>query len=288
MPLPVVAVHGGATSFKDEHHSDIEIAVKKATRTGLCVLDRGGSALDAAEATIHVLEDSRLFTAGRGACKNAEDEIEVDALIMDGKRLESGAVMAVRDIIHPISLARYVLERTSAYQVAGRGADILYREMIKSGYRLEPVPRDTSLPPISSGCDTVGCVVVDKQHRVVSASSTSGWPGKLVGRVGDSPVVGAGVYANEVAGATCTGRGEQILRVSMARIAVNHVEEGRSVQDAVQLVMKLMRGRTSGEVGLILADADGNVAASFDTKHMPTSIGYPGEEIYYSLKPKWP
>jgi beta-aspartyl-peptidase (threonine type) len=288
MPLPVVAVHGGATSFKDEHHSDIGVAVQKATKTGLCVLERGGSALDAAEATIHFLENTRFFTAGRGACMNAKDEIEVEALIMDGKRLESGAVMAVKDIIHPISLARYVLERTPICQVAGRGANLLYKEMVNSGYRPEPEPRDTSLPPISSGCDTVGCVVVDKQHRIVSASSTSGWPGKLVGRVGDSPVVGAGVYANEVAGATCTGKGEQILRISMARIAVNHVENGRSVEEAVQLVMKLMRERTSGEVGLILADEEGNVAVGFDTKHMPTSVGYPSGEIYFSLKPKWP
>ena len=128
------------------------------------------------------LEETYLFTAGRGAGKNRDGEIEVDAVIMDGNRLESGAVMAVHDIIHPISLARYVLERTSNFQIVGSGADKLYEQMLAENYREETKSLRTERPQIARECDTVGAVAVDETGRIASASSTSGWPGKLPGR----------------------------------------------------------------------------------------------------------
>ncbi len=289
MTLPVIIVHGGATVFKDEFHDAIQESVTKAAQVGKCAFDNGGSSLDAVEAAIYVLEETELFTAGRGACKNTDGEIELDAMIMDGNRLESGAVMAVQDIIHPISLARYVLERTPNYQIAGNGANKLYKQMIKEGYRKEVETNRTSQPSIAGECDTVGAIAVDSQGRIASGSSTSGWPGKLAGRVSDSAIIGSGVYVNELCGASCTGKGEQILRIVMARMAVYHVEQGKTVSEVAELMVSELRQKTSGEAGLIMADKDGNVSLAYDTPHMPVAILHPElKEPYYSVKPKWP
>lgn len=289
MRLPVVAVHGGATVFHKKYHGAILDAVKKAAEMGLCTLERGGSALDAVEAAIWILEETNLFTAGLGASKNRDGEIELDAMIMDGNRLQSGAVMAVQNIAHPISLARYVLERTSSSQIVGTGANRLYEQMLAEGYRKETSARRTERPIITQGCDTVGAIAVDKNGMIVSGSSTSGWPGKLPGRVGDSPIVGAGVYANDIAGASCTGKGEQILRITMGRMSVFHVEQGLSVQESAETVIAELRQKTSGEAGLILVDKFGNVAIQYDTPHMPVAVvSKDMKDIYISMTPRWP
>ena len=289
MKLPVIVVHGGATVFDEKYHNAILTAVKRSAEKGMRTLEKGGSALDAVEAAVWVLEETNLFTAGLGACKNRDGEIELDAIIMDGNRLESGAVMAVRDIAHPISLARYVLDRTSNFQVAGDGAYKLYEHMLADGYRTESSSKRTEIVPIAKDCDTVGALAIDERGRIASAASTSGWPGKLPGRVGDSPIIGAGVYANDVAGASCTGKGEQILRITMGRMAVFHVEQGMSVYQAAEIVMSELRQKTAGEAGLILADKMGNVAISFDTPHMPVAVlSADMKEVYSSMTPKWP
>jgi len=287
--LPVVVVHGGATVFEEKHHDAILEAVKQAAEKGMCAMEKGGSALDAVEAAVWVLEETNLLTAGLGACKNRDGEIELDAIIMDGNRLESGAVMAVQDIVHPISLARYVLERTSNYQIVGSGANKLYEQMLAEGYREETSAKRTQVPPIAQNCDTVGALAVDSNGMIASAASTSGWPGKLPGRVGDSPIIGAGVYANDIAGASCTGKGEQILRITMGRMAVFHVEQGMPVLQAAETVMSELRQKTSGEAGLILADSLGNVAIKFDTPHMPVAVAANElEDVYCSMSPVWP
>jgi beta-aspartyl-peptidase (threonine type) len=288
MSLPVIVVHGGATKFKEEHMPAIIHAVENAAENGMRLLEKGASAVAAAEAAIWTLEETDLFTAGRGAWPNRDGYVELNAMIMDGGKLESGAVIAVKDVVHPISLARYVLERTPNYQVAGEGAKKLYDEMIESGYRMESSPGETKSTPMGRGHDTVGCVVVDSHSRIASASSTSGWPGQLPGRVGDSPIIGAGVYANEVAAASCTGRGEQILRIVMGRMAVLYVEEGMIVRDAANKAMRLLKEKTSGEAGLIMVDKQGNVGLGFDTPHMPVAVSYSGQTTYSSMTPEWP
>jgi len=286
--LPVVVVHGGATRFREEHGPAIIHSVEHSAEMGLRVLEKGGSAVAAAEASVWALEDTDLFTAGRGARPNRDGYVELNAMIMDGNRLESGAVIAVQDVVHPISLARYVLERTPNYQVAGTGAKKLYDEMIESGYREEVSAGESSHAPIADGNDTVGCVAFDSHGRIASASSTSGWPGQLPGRVGDSPIIGSGVYANEIAAASCTGRGEQILRIVMARMAVLYVEEGLDAKGASAEAMRLLKEKTSGEAGLIMVDKKGNVGIGFDTPHMPVAVAYPGKAIYSSMTPEWP
>jgi beta-aspartyl-peptidase (threonine type) len=289
MTLPVVVVHGGATSFEVKYHDAIIEAVRVAAQTGICVLEKGGSSLDAAEAAVWKLEETNLFTAGRGAKPNSEGDIELDAMIMDGTRLQSGAVMAVRGVIHPVSLARYVLERTSNSQFVAGGAEKLYKKMIAEGYRKVSKGGATQPSAIAQGCDTVGCVVVDSRGHIAAASSTSGWSGKLPGRIGDSPIIGAGVYANDLAAASCTGRGEQILRIVMARMAVHYVEDGLGVTDAAAKIMTVLRERTTGEAGLIMVDSQGNVAMGHDTPHMPVAIASSSTgTIYSSMRPEWP
>jgi beta-aspartyl-peptidase (threonine type) len=287
--LPVVVVHGGATVFDKKHHEEILSSVKEAAERGMNVLERGGSVLDAVETAIWVLEETNLFTAGLGASKNRDGEFELDAMIMDGNRLQSGAVMAVRDIAHPVSLARYVLERTSNSQIVGSGANKLYEQMLAEGYRKEEEKKRTDVPPIARKCDTVGALAVDSKSSIAAGSSTSGWPGKLPGRVGDSPIIGAGVYANDIAGVSCTGKGEQILRITMGRMAVFHVEQGLSVDQAAETVMSELRQKTTGEAGLILVDNLGNVAIRFDTPHMPVAVlSSEMKTSYYSMVPEWP
>jgi beta-aspartyl-peptidase (threonine type) len=287
--LPIIVVHGGATVFEEKFHKAILEAVRKAAIRGMTTLEKGGSALDAVETAIWVLEETNLFTAGLGASKNRDGDIELDAMIMDGNRLQSGAVMAVHDIIHPISLARYVLDRTSNSQIVGIGANKLYEQMLANGYREETSSKRTDGPSIAQNCDTVGAIAVDETGHIASGASTSGWPGKLPGRVGDSPIVGAGVYANDIAGACCTGKGEQILRITMGRMAVFHVEQGMHVLQAAETVMSELRQKTSGEAGLILADRLGNLAIKFDTLHMPVAVlSNEMKDVYYSMKPEWP
>jgi beta-aspartyl-peptidase (threonine type) len=288
LPLPVIVVHGGATKFREEHIPAIIHAVENAAENGMWLLEKGASAIAAAEAAIWTLEETDLFTAGRGARPNRDGYVELHAMIMDGNKLESGAVIAVQDVVHPISLARYVLERTPNYQVAGLGAKKLYDEMIETGYRFESSAGETKSTPMGEGHDTVGCVAVDSHGRIASASSTSGWPGQLPGRVGDSPIIGAGVYANEVAAASCTGKGEQILRIVMGRMAVLFVEEGLNARDAADKAMRLLKEKTSGEAGLILVDKQGNVGLGFDTPHMPVAVSSSGQKTYSSMTPEWP
>ncbi|MFO7837554.1 MAG: isoaspartyl peptidase/L-asparaginase [Candidatus Thorarchaeota archaeon] len=286
LSLPVVLVHGGATTFKKKSHSAVLEAVSKAAERGMCVLDSGGSPIDAIESAIWLLEETDLFTAGKGGCKNSEGVVELDAIIMDGHRLESGAVMAVSDVLHPISLARYVLDRTPVTQVAGEGAKKLYGKMITDGYRGEETAGESKLPPLAEPCDTVGCIAVDKHGRIAVGSSTSGWPGMLPGRVGDTPIIGSGVYANEAAGVACTGKGEQILRLCMARMAVSYVENGMSPADAADKSVCILREKTAGQAGLIIVDSTGEIGIDFDTLHMPVALCLEGPRIILnSMKP---
>lgn len=287
MTLPIVVVHGGATSFEAKYHSTIIKAVRAAAKAGICVLEKGGSSLDAAESSVWSLEETKLFTAGRGAEPNSEGDIELDAMIMDGTRLQSGAVMAVRGVLHPISLARYVLERTSNSQFVAAGAEKLYKKMIAEGYRKASKSGATQPAAIAQGCDTVGSVVVDSHGHIAAASSTSGWSGKLPGRVGDSPIIGAGVYANDLAAASCTGKGEQILRIVMARMAVHFVEDGLSVTDAAAKIMTILREKTTGEAGLIMANKLGDFAMEYDTPHMPVAVASRSDDsTYSSMRPE--
>jgi beta-aspartyl-peptidase (threonine type) len=197
---------------------------------------------------------------------------ELDAMIVDGSLLSFGSVAAITGIQNPISLARYIMEKTDFSFFAGDNAKQLYKKMIAEGYRIEAEPGVIAQSFDGGAKDTVGCVVVDSQGRIAATSSTGGIAKKLPGRVGDSPVMGSGAYANDICGVTATGWGEHIMRVTLSRMIVLYVEEGLDVSLAAKKGMEMFEVKTGSEAGVIVADAKGNYGFSTNAKAMPTAI----------------
>jgi beta-aspartyl-peptidase (threonine type) len=268
----MIIVHGGAGAWKDERISPGVDYVTKAAEIGFKTLLGGGSSLDAAEACTLYMESTGFLNAGRGATKNDHDEAELDAMIVDGENLRFGSVGSIRGIENPISLARYIMEETDYVFFVGEGAMIKYREMIEKGYRKETDFGVVTKPFDIGTADTVGCVVVDKNGIMAATSSTGGIRGKPLGRVGDSPVFGSGAFANKVAGASATGYGEHIMRVTLTRNVVNDIESGMDVQSAAEKGIKFLADMTGSEAGVIAADSKGNWGRATNARAMPTAV----------------
>jgi beta-aspartyl-peptidase (threonine type) len=283
--IPAILVHGGAgapTSEDDERREPRVRGVERAARVGWERLAGGGSALDAVEAAVRELEDDPEFNAGYGSVLNRLGIVEVDACIMDGE-LRAGAVAAVPWMRHPITLARKLLERGDHLLLCGGGAMLYAREL-----GIAADPPDTMISPRSKARhekaqtagvgDTVGAVAIDAQGRLASATSTGGTPEKRPGRVGDSPVPGAGCMADARAGAaSATGHGESILRVGMCRSAIEALKVGRTADEAVRFAVDELVSRTGGDAGLILVDARGRIAHHTSTPRMPWAAVVGGE-----------
>jgi beta-aspartyl-peptidase (threonine type) len=272
MKLPMIIVHGGAGKWKDERIPIALEQVEKAATAGFQVLDKDGSALDAAEACTVYMENCGKLNAGLGARVNIDGVKELDAMIVDGSSLNFGSVAAITGIQNPISLARYVMEKTDFSFFVGTNAKRLYEKMIVQGYRIETEPGVVAQSFDGGAKDTVGCVVVDGQGRIAATSSTGGISKKIPGRVGDSAVMGSGAYANDVCGVTVTGWGEHIMRVTLSRMIVLYVEEGLDVGLAAKKGMEMFEAKTGSEAGVVVADAKGNYGYSTNAKAMPTVI----------------
>lgn len=303
-----IAVHGGAGVIERAHMSaETEAAyragMKEATEAGAGVLAKGGTAMDAIEATIHVLEDNPLFNAGRGAVFTAKGRNELDAAIMDGATLRAGAVASVTRTRHPISLARAVMEKSPHVFLAGEGADEfarttgleqvepsyffterrwqgLVRELKQEGLPIPPRPAGAPAapktpvaeiePPAAHRFGTVGVVALDRAGNIAAGTSTGGTTAKRWGRVGDSPVIGAGTYAsNQSCAVSGTGTGEYFLRLSVARTICALVEmKGMKLQAAVDQVIQKDLTALKGDGGAIAIAPDGEMAWSFNTSGM--------------------
>ena len=286
MPLSLI-VHGGAWDvMSDERARASEHGCRRALFEGWKVLSTGGSAVDVVEAAICVMEDDPAFDAGRGAFLNADGVIELDASIMDGQDLNTGAVAAVQRMRHPITLARRVLESDWALLV-GDGAlrfarevgldecsqwDLVTQRELErwKGYAGEVLchmdggPVAQSLPS-----DTVGAVALDGRGNVASGTSTGGLPNKRPGRVGDSPLIGCGTYADStLGGASTTGPGEQIVKVVLAKYAVDMLCEGASAQQASEAALAYLRQRVGSQAGITVVDRGGGIGCAFTTRHM--------------------
>ncbi len=246
--------------------------MEKAAREGFSCLERGGSVLDAAEACTLFMESCGELNAGRGARPNRDGELELDAMIVNGADITFGSVAAIIGIENPISLARYIMERTDYSFFAGGNAHRIYEQMISEGYREEKTQGVVMGPHVSSTSDTVGCIVVDKSGNIAATSSTGGIPNKAPGRVGDSPVMGAGAYANQCCGASATGYGEHIMRVVLSRTTVLYVEEGQSPMQAAKRGMEIFEQKTGSEAGIIVADAKGRWGYATNAKAMPVAV----------------
>ncbi|XP_029690819.1 isoaspartyl peptidase/L-asparaginase-like isoform X2 [Takifugu rubripes] len=297
----VVVVHGGAGSVPDKFAKAVVDGVKMAALDGFSVLERGGSALDAVEAAVRNLEDNVTFNAGHGAVLNADGDVELDAIIMDGRTLGSGAVSSVKNIPNPVSLARAVMEKTPHLLLTSRGAN-LFAESIG----MATVPTDTLVTAnerekweehrsyvagvtedFNSKCahDTVGAVAVDSAGNVACATSTGGIRNKMVGRVGDAAIIGCGGYADNSSGAvSCTGHGESILKVTLARLILSHMEQGKSAAESSQLALQYMGKRVRGAGGVIVVSPSGQWAAEFTTVRMSWAA-VAKDNLWYGLEP---
>ncbi|HSN28142.1 MAG TPA: isoaspartyl peptidase/L-asparaginase [Kofleriaceae bacterium] len=253
-----IVVHGGAGLVALERHVRLREGVRAAASVGDAILARGGSALDAVVAAVRVLEDDPEFNAGCGSALTREGTVETDASVMDGATQRAGAVGAVPDLGCAIALARAVLDRGEHVLLAGPAAWDFAREV-----GIAPAPPGslvterarTRLADLQKG--TVGAVARDRDGRFAAATSTGGITGKRRGRVGDSPIPGAGTWADAHCAVSATGDGEAILRVALARSIAMRIEGGLPCDAAVRDSLRELAARTGGSAGVICLDRHG-------------------------------
>jgi beta-aspartyl-peptidase (threonine type) len=268
-------------SMTPEMQKEYISVLNRALQIGDSVLKSGGNCMDAVVKTIMVMEDSPLFNAGKGAVFTHEGTVELDASVMNGKTLEAGAVAGITDIKNPIMLARTVMEKSEHVFMVGKGAS---QFAIENGFKLVPNSyfytdkRYQQLQELlkkerEAGTNdkhgTVGCVALDKNGNIAAGTSTGGMTNKKYGRIGDSPIIGAGTYANNATGGfSCTGHGEYYIRLGFARDISAMMEYKKlDIQKACQAeISKLTQlGGTGGVIGL---DKAGNISMEFNTPGM--------------------
>ena len=319
-PRWALVVHGGAgvidrKTLTPEQDAAYRAALARATETGALVLRGGGSALDAVEATIVVMEDDPLFNAGRGAVFAASGRNELDASIMDGRSLEAGAVAGVTLTRHPISLARRVMQKSPHVLLVGQGADAfsleqgleqvepgwfyterrwreLEKELNTKALPIPPKPPGIPVEPRRNGLThaegkqgTVGVVALDQQGNLAAGTSTGGTTAKRWGRVGDSPIIGAGTYASNTSCAvSATGSGEYFIRLTVAREICALVEyKGLRLQSAADEVVRHRLTALGGTGGVVALTPDGQLVWSFNTSGMYRARLADGQPLTVSI-----
>lgn len=301
----VLVIHGGAgTILKSQMTPEKEKAYQQglndALNAGYAVLSKGGTALDAVEATIKVLEDNPLFNAGKGSVFTNEGKNEMDAAIMDGNTLKAGSVAGVTTIKNPITAARAVMDKSEHVMMTGKGAekfaaqqgcaivdpsyfftqerwDALQKAKAKDSSKSE-LDHDANKPgallkqPGNNDYKygTVGCVALDMNGNLAAATSTGGMTNKKFGRIGDAPVIGAGTYANNATCAiSCTGWGEFFIRLVMAKSVSDRMELAHeTLKEAANTMIMRKLGELGGDGGLIAVDKEGNITMPFNTEGM--------------------
>ncbi len=295
---PSLIVHGGAWNIPDVAVEDCREGCRRALQAGWSVLARGGAAIDAVEAAIIVLEDDPTFDAGIGSHLNLDGRVELDAIVMDGATLKAGAVAAVQRIRNPIRLARKVMEESEHMMLVAAGAEefaeehglplcdpeelVLDRERMAWGRCRED--KHAAEHHVDHAMGTVGAVAMDSQGRLIAGTSTGGTCCKHAGRVGDSPLIGCGCYVDaEAGGVSCTGLGEAIMRVVMAKTAVEFLRAGQTPDAAAKAAAKILHQRGRGTGGLILLDRNGKPGFAFNTPRM--AFGYVAPDGSFVVNP---
>ena len=266
-----IIVHGGAKTIKDALHQRNRDGCLAAAQAGAALLREGGTALAAAEAAVRVLEDNPLFNAGFGSVLNADGEVEMDAAIMNGEDLSLGAVAGIRGVRNPVTLAAALLPAKPVL-LAGEGAE---RFATEHGMTLcdprDMLASERLASEYAKAHDTVGCVVLDMQGHIAAATSTGGLPGKHPGRIGDSPIPGSGLYADDrLGGVAFSGDGESILRTMLAA-HVMHALTSHPAGTAAEAAMPQL-GRVGGEAGAIVIDAAGRFGVAHNSDHFAIAL----------------
>ena len=271
--VPALIVHGGAGADPGGRE-ELRGGMRDAVAAGWRALAEGGTALDAVEAAVRSLEDHPRFNAGRGSVLTAAGTVETDASIMEGDQLRNGAVAAVSGVRNPISLARQILETGRHSFFAGPGALARARELgvpLCDPAELVTEHQRRRLAALQAG--TVGAVALDRLGTIAAATSTGGMAGKLPGRVGDSALIGCGTYAEStLGGVSCTGDGEAIIRVTLARRALDILKSVGEPGHACEVALSVLVEEGRGQGGLILVDWRGRVGWARSTILMP--VGY--------------
>ena len=269
---PAIIVHGGAGRIRDEELPQRLEGCKQAALAGWEILKQGGSALDAAEAAVVVLEDNPLFNAGTGSTLNSLGKVEMDAAIMEGNTLSAGAVAAVQGIKNPIKLARRVMEDGRHVLLVCEGALLFARQIAFPECSPDMLIVEAERKRWEEKHGTVGCVALDGAGKVAVATSTGGIFNKLPGRVGDSPLLGCGTYADELGGVSCTGHGEAIIRVVMAKSTLDLLKGGTDPHAAANQAVVLLAKKTGSTGGLIVIDRQGRIGYARNTLRMPVCL----------------
>lgn len=299
--MKAIIVHGGAGKWKSDNLNKVKDGLIEAVMSGFEELKRGKSAVEACLSAVVSLEDNPLFNAGTGSTLTLDGRCEMDACIMVGSTLEIGAVAAVENIKNPILLAYQVMKETNHVLMIGEGAEKLawalgfekYNPITPERLKQWELARKKLLeyppperlkklkelivthPELLKG--TVGCVVLDDSGEIAAGTSTGGTILKLFGRVGDTPIPGAGTYATEFAGASSTGIGEGIMRVLLAKRATDLIESGEHPMEACKSAIEFLENRVHLEAGVIAIDHKGNIGYAHNSPHMP--VAYMREDM---------
>lgn len=293
-----IVIHGGAGSQASSNHDKARQAaiykeLNAALDIGESILNAGGTALDAVEKTIRYLEDCPKFNAGKGAVFTHDEKNELDASIMQGIDRKAGAVGGITTVRHPISAARAVMEKSKHVMMVGRGAEAFATandlEIVDPSYflvedrlqRLRDVKAQIAAKSADEKHGTVGCVALDRQGNIVAGTSTGGMTNKQWNRIGDSPIIGAGTFAdNKTCGVSCTGHGEYFIRWTVARDVAALMEyKGLSLDEAADYIINDELVAVGGTGGLIALDHMGNISMPFNTNGMYRGYAKPGERV---------
>ncbi|KAF5284367.1 hypothetical protein FQR65_LT13584 [Abscondita terminalis] len=286
MMVPIVLVHGGAGDVPYSRKPFKIAGSKKAAIEGYKLLKNGSSALDAVEAAVRSMEDDPMFNAGYGSVLNIEGGVEMDASIMVGNNLNAGCVSIVKDIAHPISLARKVMEKTRHVKLAGdacrkfakdQGFEILKEGALvtddskvilefykRHGGEITEISKDDLKPDVG----TVGAVAIDQNGMLAAATSTGGMCGKMVGRCSDSSQIGCGTYANKYGAVSTTGYGEAIIKTCLAHSIIKQMESGKTAQEATSASILEMKEQLNKTAGAITISKDGDVGIYYSSQNM--------------------
>ncbi|XP_046853568.1 isoaspartyl peptidase/L-asparaginase-like [Xenia sp. Carnegie-2017] len=307
----IIVMGGVYSNYIREHISNEYLEkLKESAREGYAVLTNGGTAVDAVEKAVSILESSDLFMIGRGSPLNSEGEVECDAMIMDGHNLKTGAVISGRNFKNPVFLARKVMDKTPHCALSGDGAlkfakdngldwcepNELLNEQRRlphkyfndySRYFMEggafPADAPEIIPEKTDTCDCACAVAIDRDGKLACATSTGGIAGKLKGRIGDTALVGCGGYANEKGAAAVNGLGEKLIKLNFTRQVVIEIENENSAQEAVQSAVNLVQQRQNGLAGGIAIDRHGNIGKAFKNDLMPW-VSIKKDEVRLGLK----